>query len=65
MHQHLAGGRETAILAIAIEYACLNERDEQLQETAGAPILVSKRDRNRWIGAAIVPTKGADEYAIA
>ena len=39
----------------------LNERDDMLQETAGAPILVSNRDR--WIGAAIVPTKGADEYA--
>ena len=32
---------------------------------AGAPILVSKCDRDRWIGAAIVPTKGADEYAVA
>ena len=32
---------------------------------AGAPILVSKCDLDRWIGAAIVPTKGADEYAVA
>ena len=43
----------------------LNERDDLLQEAAGAPILVSKCDRDRWIGAAIVPTKGADEYAVA
>ena len=65
MHQHRAGGRETAIRAIAIDYGCLNERDDQLQETRGAPIWVSKCDRGRWIGAAIVPTKGANEYAIA
>ena len=39
--------------------------DDLLQEAAGAPILVSKCNRDRWIGAAIVPTKGADEYAIA
>ena len=32
---------------------------------AGDPILVSKCDRDRWIGAAIAPTKGADEYAVA
>ena len=65
MHQHRAGGRETAIPAIAIDYGYLNERDDQLQETAIAPIWVSKGDRDRWIGAAIVPTKGADEYAVA
>ena len=27
--------------------------------------MVSKCDHDRWIGAAIVPTKGADEKAIA
>ena len=64
MHQHRAGGRETAIPAIAIDYGYLNDRDNQMRE-AGAPILVSKCDRDRWIGAAIVPTKGADEYAVA
>ena len=42
MHQHRAGGRETGILAIAIDYVYLHERDDQLQETAGAPIVVSK-----------------------
>ena len=63
MHQHRAGGRETAIPAIAIDYVYLNDRDDQMRE-AGAPILVSKCDRDRWIGAAIVPTKGADEYAV-
>ena len=36
------------------------QRYDQLQETAGAPILVSKCDRDRWIGAAIVPTNGAN-----
>ena len=65
MHQHRAGGRETTIPAIAIDFGYLNERDVLLQETAGVPILVSKCNRDRWIGAAIVPTKGADEYAIA
>ena len=65
MHQHRAGGRETTTPAIAIDYGYLNERDDPLQEAAGAPIWVSKCDRNRWIGAAIVPTKGADEYAVA
>ena len=65
MYQHRAGGRETAIPAIAIDYGYLNERDDQLRETAGAPILVSSNVRNRWIGAATVPTKGADEYAVA
>ena len=65
MHQHRTGGRETAIPAIAIDYGYLNERDDLLQETAGAPILVSKCDRDRWIGTSIVPTRGADEYAIA
>ena len=64
MHQHRAGGRETAIPAIAIDYGYLNDRDDQVRE-AGAPILVSKCDRDRWIGAAIVPTKGADEYSVA
>ena len=41
VHQHRAGGRETAIPAIAIDYGYLNERDDQLQETAGAPVLIS------------------------
>ena len=59
-----AGGRETAIPAIATDYGYLNDRDNQMRE-AGAPILVSKCDRDRWIGAAIVPTKGADENAVA
>ena len=26
---------------------------------------MSKYNRDRWIGAAIVPTEGADEYAVA
>ena len=65
MHQHRAGGRETAIPAVAIDYGYLNERDDQLQKTARAPILVSKCDLDRWIGAAVVPTKGADECAVA
>ena len=54
-------GRETTIPAIAIGYGYLNERDDLLQEEAGAPILVSKCNRDHWIGAAVVPTKGADE----
>ena len=65
MHQHRAGGRETTIPAVAIDYGYLSERYDLLQEAAGAPILVSKCNRDRWIGAAIVPTKGADEYADA
>ena len=65
MHQHRASGRETTIPAIAIDFGYLNERDDLLQETAGAPIIVSKCNRDRWIGAAIVPTKGADECAVA
>ena len=65
MHQHRAGGRETTIPAIAIDYVYLNERDDLLQEAAGAPILVSKCNRDRGVGAAIVLTKGADEYAVA
>ena len=64
MHQHRAGGRETTIPAIAIDYGHVNDRDDLLQEAAGAPNLVSKCDRDRWIGAAVVPTKGADEYAV-
>ena len=59
MHQHLASGRETTIPGF------LNERDDLLQEAAGAPILVSKCNRDRWIGAAIVPPMGADEYEVA
>ena len=31
MHQHRAGGRETAIPAIAIDNGHLNERDDQLR----------------------------------
>ena len=65
MNQHRAGGRETTIAAIAIDHGFLNERNDQLQWTAGAPIWVSKCDRDRLIGTAIVPTKGADEYAVA
>ena len=65
IHQHRAGGRETTIPAIAIDYGYLNERDDLLQEAAGAPIWVSKCYRDRWMGAAIVPTKGADEHAVA
>ena len=64
MHQHRARGKETTIPAIAIDYGCFNDRDNQMRE-AGAPILVSKCDRDRWIGAAIVPTRGADECAVA
>ena len=60
MHQHPARRRGTSILAIAIDCVYLNDRDEQLQETAGAPIRVSKCDPGRWIGAAIVPTKSAN-----
>ena len=56
MHQHRAGGRQTTIPAIAIDYGYMNEHDDLLQEVAGAPILVSKCNRDRWIGAAIVPT---------
>ena len=65
MHQHRAGGKETTIPAIAIDYGYLNERGDLLQEAAGAPILVRKCNRDRWIGAAIVPTQGADEHAVA
>ena len=65
MHQHGPGGRETTFPAIAIDYGYLNERDDLLQEAAGAPILVSKCIRDRWIGAAIVQTNGADECAVA
>ena len=39
IHQHRAGGRETAIPAIAIDHGNLNDRDDQLQETTGAPNL--------------------------
>ena len=65
MHQHRAGGRETTIPAVATDHGYLSERGDLLQEAAGAAILVSKCNRDRWIGAAIVPTKGADEYAVA
>ena len=65
MHQHRAGGNGTTIPAIATDHGYLNERDDLLQEAAGAPILVSKCNRDRWIGAAIVPMKVADEYAVA
>ena len=61
MHQHRAGGRETTIPAIAIDFDYLNERDD----LAGTPILVSKCNRDCWICAAIVPAKAADEYAAA
>ena len=53
MDQHRTGGRETTIPAIAIDYGYLNERDDPLQESAGAPNWVSKCDRHRWIGAAM------------
>ena len=65
MHQHRAGGKETTIPAIAIVYGYLNERDDLLQEAAGALILVSNWNRDRRIGAASVPTNGADEHAVA
>ena len=65
MHQHRAGGRETTIPAFATDYGYLNERDDLLQEAAGAPILVSKCNRVRCTGAALVPTKGADAFAVA
>ena len=65
MHQHRARGKEATIPAIDIDCGYLDERDDLLQETAGAPMWVSKCDRVRWIGAASVPTKGAYEYAVA
>ena len=52
-------------LPIATDYSYISERDELLQEAAGAPILVSMCNRDRWTGAAIVPTKGADGHAVA
>ena len=58
-HQHRAGGRDTAIPATATDNGYTDERDDQLQETA------SKCGRDRWIGVTIVPTKGANEFAIA
>ena len=42
MYQHRVGGRDTTFPSIAIDYGYLNERDDLLQEAAGAPILVSK-----------------------
>ena len=46
MHQHRAGGRETTIPAIAVDYGYLNERDDLLQEAA-AP-------RFCWASATVV-----------
>ena len=46
MHQHRAGGRETAIPAIAIDYVQLNDRDDQLQETTGVQNLAGKTCAN-------------------
>ena len=46
------------------EYINIVAEETCLQEAA-PPILVGKCNRDRWIGAAIVPTKGADEYAFA
>ena len=57
MHQRRAGGRETTIVAIAIDFGYMNERDDLLQEARRTPILVSKCNLDRWIGAAIVPTR--------
>ena len=45
MYQHRVGGRDTTFPSIAIDYGYLNERDDLLQEGAGAPILV-KCDRD-------------------
>ena len=64
MHQHRACERETTIQAIAIHYGYLNERDDLLHEAAGAPIFVSKCNRDRWIGAAIVMCSGFTEVLI-
>ena len=66
VHQHRAGGRETTIPAIAIDYGYLDGRDDLMQEAGRAPIFGEQvYNRDRWIGAASVPTKGADEYAVA
>ena len=35
MRQHRAGGRETTIPAIAIDYGYLHERDDPLREATG------------------------------
>ena len=53
MHQH-----PQRFSAIAIDYFCLNERDDPLREAAGAPILVSKCDRDRWFGETIRTNEG-------
>ena len=37
-HQHRAGGRKTIVPAIATDYGYLSERDDLLQEAAGAPL---------------------------
>ena len=42
LRHHRAGGRETTIQAIAIDYGYLSDRDDLLQEAAGATILVSQ-----------------------
>ena len=54
---HRAGGTETTIPAIATDCGYSNERDDQLQETSGAPILEGKCDRDRWIGHAVAEHK--------
>ena len=42
----------------------MNDRDDQLQETPGAPSLISKSNRDRWIGAAIVSKRGPTEVLV-
>ena len=42
-----------------------SDQNVQLQETTGALVFISKCDRDRWIGAAVVPARGANEYATA
>ena len=58
MHPHHAGGRATAIPAIALDYVFTGTKpDDQLQETAGAPIWAGKCDR--WTGAVVVCARGS------
>ena len=63
-HLQADGDAKQLIPVCGVDYGYLNDRTEDGQELPTAPILCSRCTGDRWLGGALVPSKGVDEYAV-